>query len=225
MAWFVCFIGVILWKIAESANVWIPYNNNIQYQYVTECRSWSDSQSYCTRIGGELASASTVNQRNFIVNTVYDGTKPSGSCTTWPGSSKGVYLGGTTNKQDTVNWFDGTSTSFNQFDWDTSENEPDHLNSHTIIGFDISSREWHTVYPGDRNAQICQKYITLNPTVIPTHSPSLIPTGLFFSLFIYYVFVHRYVFLYVYIYRNTNHFTDYNTNHEPFLSSNQWSNL
>eukprot|EP01084_Bolivina_argentea_P199234 340955_1 len=163
-------------RTVHNANQWISYplQSNIQYIYVTQCRSWDESQKNCNNLGGELASPSTQSMRNFLVNTVYDGTSNSGSCTSWDGS----YVGGITDQISTINWFDGTSTDFynatNPIDWDTKENEPDNLSTHTVMGFKLSSRQWHTVYPGDKNVQFCQRIITNTPTKIAptTNSPT-----------------------------------------------------
>eukprot|EP01084_Bolivina_argentea_P199235 340956_1 len=168
-------------RTVHNANQWISYplQSNIQYIYVTQCRSWDESQKNCNNLGGELASPSTQSMRNFLVNTVYDGTSNSGSCTSWDGS----YVGGITDQISTINWFDGTSTDFynatNPIDWDTKENEPDNLSTHTVMGFKLSSRQWHTVYPGDKNVQFCQRIITNTPTKIAptTNSPTTyVPT-------------------------------------------------
>eukprot|EP01084_Bolivina_argentea_P080817 146369_1 len=136
-----------------ASDVWITYpdgTNTLEFMYVTKCRNYKDSQDYCKVIGGELASAPTSDIRNFIVNTVYDGAAPTGSCSSW----KGTFMGGTNNNLDTVTWFDGTTSSYDDIDWD--QREPS--GGQSGIGFKLTSRKYHTVYTaGDINPQICQK--------------------------------------------------------------------
>ena len=126
------FIGV------KSADTWIPYSSTLEYLFKTECIRWNEaSTTGCDDVNGELASAQTEAQRNFIVNTVYDGSSASG-CTGWPGGGNGVWMGAT-QSSSTVYWFDGTTTGFydpaNPIDWDTDAKEPDYVSSQTVIGF------------------------------------------------------------------------------------------
>eukprot|EP01084_Bolivina_argentea_P043998 81008_1 len=163
----ICFLHL---QLIRSSNTWIPYES-IEYMYVSHCRNWTDSQSYCQSIGGQLASATTATQRKFIVNYVVDATSPSGSCSTWYGAYLGGEIQGFNVKTAIIKWFDGTVTHFqdsnNPIDWDT--NEPNNLDRHTLIGFKLSTGLWHTVYPGDQNVQICQRTIISIPTTaVPT---------------------------------------------------------
>eukprot|EP01083_Nonionella_stella_P174463 604827_1 len=155
--------------VASSASIpnqWVSYSDELQFMYVTACKNYAASISYCESIGGALASASTSSLRSFLMDMV-TGTSTSGSCSGW----NGVFTGGTLNGA-TVEWVDGTTTPSNEMDWDSSE--PNNLSTQKGVGFKISTKKWHSVALGsDYNSFFCSKETTTNPTYSPTEEPSI----------------------------------------------------
>eukprot|EP01083_Nonionella_stella_P301363 1033458_1 len=172
-----------------DTKTWYPLSGTQkEYMYYAECMNWNNAQSYCTSLGGQLASLTLPVDREFIRKIITQ--MPSGSCTSWPNSGKGIWLGGLHNgtwqsdeTTTSVLWFDGTVTPFTDIAWDSNEPNNYQGGNHEGIGIHYPHMTYHTTYLGDSGcAFVCQRIVatapnpTIGPTDVPTKYPTIHPT-------------------------------------------------
>ena len=112
--------------ISNSIPADAVYYNGHAYKAYDQSMTWKEAEEYCKALGGHLATITSQNEQEFVVNTTQNGTK------------RGYWLGGSDENQE-GRWEWVTGEDWNYANWDSSQ--PDNYSEieHYLHLYNLSS--------------------------------------------------------------------------------------
>ncbi|XP_061630867.1 lactose-binding lectin l-2-like [Phyllopteryx taeniolatus] len=136
-------LSMVHWKVNNCPNGWTELNCNC-YIYQREERTFSDAESVCNILGGNLVSLHNPLENAFVLELARAGDNDDQF---WIGYSDVV-------EADTFIWTDGSAQDFTNYDPNATPAEPNPATGDCIELFETDGF-WLTVDCTNENAYVC----------------------------------------------------------------------
>ncbi|KAK2897141.1 galactose-specific lectin nattectin-like isoform X2 [Channa argus] len=123
---------------------WTMFNDHC-YQFYNSEKDWADAESFCTSLGGNLASLLTADIQNFLKEMIFRATNAYKNA--WVGGSDAV-------KEGKWLWSDGSQFDFNRW----GKGEPNNLGDEDCMEINFGGQDYVNDAKCDlKRAFVCAK--------------------------------------------------------------------